>query len=74
LNETERELLSKLSVFSGGWTLEAAERICSGPLLEEWEILDRLSSLVDKSLVVTEEHEGATRYRSIGNRAPICRG
>jgi predicted ATPase/Tfp pilus assembly protein PilF len=63
LTENEKALLCRLSVFSGGWSLESAERVCSGELVEDEEILDLLTSLVDKSLVVTEEINGATRYR-----------
>src|SRR5262249_46659894 len=101
LNAQEKALLCRLSVFSGGWTLEAAEAICSGigyrgsgvgknieagggpipntqyPIpsedptpdtrhptpLEDWEILDLLTSLVDKSLVVYEEKDEQARYR-----------
>jgi predicted ATPase len=76
LEAGESRLLSGLSVFVGGWTLEAAEAVCAGegksgavshpsslPSLEAWEILDMLTSLVDKSLVLAEEREGATRYR-----------
>ncbi|MCW3096470.1 MAG: hypothetical protein JWL77_2088 [Chthonomonadaceae bacterium] len=51
LNESERSLLRRLSVFVGGWSLEAAERVCVG----EGQVLDLLTSLVDKSLVTFEE-------------------
>jgi predicted ATPase/class 3 adenylate cyclase len=63
LPENERTLLRRLSIFSGGWTMEAAEAICSGGEVEEWEILDLLSHLVDKSLVISEELNGSARYR-----------
>lgn len=63
LKQPEKEMLSHLSVFSGGWTLESAEAVCSAEGIEEWEVLDLLTSLVDKSLVVYEESEGAARYR-----------
>jgi predicted ATPase/class 3 adenylate cyclase len=65
LNEQERTLLDRLSVFVGGWTLEAAEQVCAGDQVEEWEILDRLSDLVDKSLVHYESgpEQGTGRYR-----------
>jgi hypothetical protein len=44
-----------LSVFSGGWTLEAAESVCreDGEGLAEQEILNLLVRLVDKSLVIS---------------------
>ncbi|HLY67543.1 MAG TPA: BTAD domain-containing putative transcriptional regulator, partial [Chloroflexota bacterium] len=63
LTEPERLLLRRLSVFAGGWTLEAAERICPGVGVEGWKLLDLLTSLVDKSLVVFDENsEGEGRY------------
>jgi predicted ATPase/DNA-binding SARP family transcriptional activator len=63
LTEPERVLLRRLSVFTGGWTLEAAEAVCAGDGIEEWEALDLLTSLVDKSLVLYEERGGEARYR-----------
>jgi predicted ATPase/class 3 adenylate cyclase len=63
LNEPEKALFRRLSVFCGGWTLESAEQVCAGGLVEEWEVLDLLTSLSDKSLVAAEEREGRTRYR-----------
>ena len=62
----ERRLFGRLSVFSGGWTLEAAEAVCSGGGIEEEDLLDLLGGLVDKSLVVAGAHEdGAVRYRML---------
>jgi non-specific serine/threonine protein kinase len=52
LEPEEQMLLQRLSVFAGGWTLEAAERVCAGESLQAWEVLDLLTALVDKSLVV----------------------
>lgn len=63
LTAAEQDLFCRLSVFVGGWTLEASEAICSGDGLMEWEILDLLASLVDKSLVTYAESEGVFRYR-----------
>ena len=63
LSEPEQLLLDRLSVFAGGWRLEAAEAICSGEGIKEWEILDVLGGLVNKSLVQTEETGGDVRYR-----------
>ena len=62
LNEVERILFNRLSVFMGGWTLEAVEQICSGGGIEEYDILDLLTNLVDKSLVVTEGQGRKKRY------------
>ena len=63
LSEGERTLLGRLSVFAGGFTLEAAEEVCSGGQIERVEVLDLVSRLVDKSLVVTEMREAHVRYR-----------
>jgi non-specific serine/threonine protein kinase len=63
LNDAEKALLCRVSVFSGGWTLEAAEEVCAGEGIDEDRVLDLLTSLVDKSLIVTEERNGGTRYR-----------
>lgn len=63
LTEKERLLLRRLSVFSGGWTLEAAEQVCSGGDIEDWEVLDLLTGLIDKSFVVGETRNGHERYR-----------
>src|SRR6185369_10605116 len=51
LEERERILLRRLAVFTGGWTLEAAEAVCAGDGLAPDEILDLLSGLVAKSLI-----------------------
>jgi predicted ATPase len=62
LDDHEQALLCRLSVFSGGWSVELAEGICTDSLVEDQEVLDLLSSLVEKSLVLTEECDGVTRY------------
>jgi non-specific serine/threonine protein kinase len=63
LSEAERVLLGRLSVFAGGWTLEAAEAVGSGEGVGEGEVLDLLSQVVDKSLVALEEgDQGVMRY------------
>jgi len=63
LSEEERILFRRLSVFSGGFTLEAAEAIGTGGDIDEEEVLDLLTSLVDKSLVLAEERVGQARHR-----------
>ena len=68
LSEPERTLFRRLSVFAGGWTLEAAEEVCSAEGIEQDDVLDILSKLVDKSLVVAEASpgvEGELRYRML---------
>jgi predicted ATPase/DNA-binding SARP family transcriptional activator len=65
LGDAERLLLARLSVFAGGWTLEAAEKVSTGNGIESETVLDLLTSLVDKSLVVFEEQDSVLdgRYR-----------
>jgi non-specific serine/threonine protein kinase len=63
LTSAEQAMLSRVSVFAGGWLLAAAEQVCTGDGIAEAEVIDLLAALVDKSLVVTGEHDGATRYR-----------
>jgi predicted ATPase/DNA-binding CsgD family transcriptional regulator len=66
LGEPERVLFGRLSVFAGGWTLEAAEEVGAGDGIDEEEVLDVLSGLVDKSMVVAESGpEGTLRYRML---------
>ncbi|HXQ33448.1 MAG TPA: adenylate/guanylate cyclase domain-containing protein, partial [Anaerolineales bacterium] len=68
LSENERLLLRRLSVFAGGWTLEAAEEVCSGDSIETYEVLDLLTQLINKSLVVViaeGSQSGETRYRML---------
>jgi non-specific serine/threonine protein kinase len=63
LSEKERAVLRRLSTFAGGWTLEAAEAVCSGNGIEAADVLDLLTQLVDKSLVVVETQGEEARYR-----------
>ncbi|HWS81019.1 MAG TPA: AAA family ATPase [Rubrobacter sp.] len=63
LGREERVLFRRLSVFAGEFTLEAAESVCTGENLERDDVLELLSHLVDKSLVVVREEDGEARYR-----------
>jgi predicted ATPase len=63
LSAQEQIVLRRLSVFAGGWPLEAAETVCSGNTVAAADILDVLTQLVDKSLVATETQDGEARYR-----------
>lgn len=63
LTEPERNLLMRLSVFAGGWSLESAELVCAGDGIRRHAILDVLTQLVNKSLIVVErKQEQETRY------------
>ena len=63
LNPEERLMLDRLSVFAGGWTLQAAEAVSRVGDSGDWQVLDHLAALVGKSLVLADETQGSTRYR-----------
>ena len=65
LQEHEQVLLARLAVFAGGFELAAAEEVCGADPLKREDVLDLLTSLVDKSLVLTEEHKDRTRYKML---------
>lgn len=65
LSELECILLRRLSVFSGGWRLEAAEVITGTEPIEAYEVLDLMEQLVNKSLVVAEETDWGLRYHML---------
>lgn len=66
LDERERALFTRLSLFAGGWTLQAAAAVCGDEgVADDLDMLDSLSALVDKSLVSTEEHGDDRRYRML---------
>jgi predicted ATPase/class 3 adenylate cyclase len=62
LPESERAIFRRLSVFAGGWTLEAAETVCADDGTERSDVLDCLVQLVCKSLIVVEHHRDEARY------------
>ena len=64
LSLNEQMVLRRLSIFAGGCTLEAAEAVCAGEAIISDEILDILSSLINKSILIAERKQGEeTRYR-----------
>jgi predicted ATPase/class 3 adenylate cyclase len=66
LTESERRLFERLSVFVGGFTLEAAEQVGAGDDIEPGEILDLLTGLVDRSMVLADQGpSGVSRYRML---------
>jgi len=65
LSEAERVLLRRLSVFAGGWTVQAAEVVCAGDEIETADVLDLLTRLVEKSLVVLDAQAARPRYRML---------
>jgi len=62
LTEAERALLRTLSVFAGQFTLEAVHAVLGGEV-DQYEVIDLLSQLADKSLVIVQGGEGQARYR-----------
>lgn len=62
LDETERRVLQRCSTFAGGWTLDAAERVCSDARVRAEDVLDTLTQLVDRSLVVVSKRDDQVRY------------
>jgi tetratricopeptide (TPR) repeat protein len=65
LSEKEKTLFQRLAVFIGGWTLEAAEYVCSDNDLHQTEVLDLLAHLVNKSLIYVMDVQGEARYRRL---------
>ena len=65
LSENERALFRRISVFANGFTLEAAEAVCSEDGVGHGEILDLLCRLVDKSLVLVGRRGDDSRYRML---------
>lgn len=63
LDTTQQTVLRRLSVFSGGWTREAASQICSDARLGPAEVVQALDDLVERSLVVLDDWRGQPRYR-----------
>lgn len=63
LSESEQALLRRSSIFRGTWSLEAAEAVCTDARVPDANVLDLISALVDKSLVVVEADGESRRYR-----------
>jgi len=75
LTEVEQILFRRLSVFAGGWSLEAAEAICAdGAGILSNQVLDLLTQLVNKSLVLVEDRVGEARYRMLETIRQYARG
>jgi predicted ATPase/DNA-binding winged helix-turn-helix (wHTH) protein len=63
LGEQERVMLRRLAIFAGGFTLEAASAVAADAALDEYAVIDLLSQLVARSLVVADTNDAGTRYR-----------
>jgi len=73
LGPREKTLLRRLFVFSGWFTLDAVESICSDNELAQDDLLNVLTSLVDKSLVIAEQVHAEARYRLLETVREYCR-
>jgi len=65
LTDAERMVLRRLAVFSGGASLDAAEQVCGGDSVERGEVLELLTALTEKSMLLTGG-DSAPRYRMLG--------
>jgi predicted ATPase/class 3 adenylate cyclase/DNA-binding NarL/FixJ family response regulator len=63
LTESERVLFRRLAAFMGGFDLDAAQAVAGSGEVERYQVLDQLTLLVDKSLVVADDSGDRTRYR-----------
>ena len=73
LSSEEQMVLDRLSVFAGGWTLAAAEAVTSAGGTADWQVLDLLAALVDKSLVQAEDFHGFDPVPAAGDSPPVRR-
>jgi tetratricopeptide (TPR) repeat protein len=73
LAEREQELFRFVSVFAGSFALDAATSVCAGDDIEDIEVLDLLSSLVDKSLLVADDTGHDVRYRMLESTRQYAR-
>jgi predicted ATPase/DNA-binding winged helix-turn-helix (wHTH) protein len=62
LTEREQAMLRRIAVFAAGWTIASAEQVCAGNGIDALDVIEQLTSLVDKSLVMTDERTGETRF------------
>jgi non-specific serine/threonine protein kinase len=62
LSDRERAVFRRLAAFAGGWTLEAAQAVAEGEPIESGDVLDLLTNLIDKSLVLTDARGAEERY------------
>ena len=63
LSESEQVLFRRLAAFHGGFDVDAAHAVADGADAERYQVLDQLTLLVDKSLVVAVDSSHGTRFR-----------
>ncbi len=71
LTEPERVLFRRLAVFLGGFDLDAAQAVAGGGDVQRYQVLDQLTLLVDKSLVVADDSRGPNPVPAVGDGAPV---
>ena len=71
-SDVEKAFLRRMSVYVGGWTVEMASRTIIGSNLNVSSVLDVLSGLVGKSLIVNTQQDGHRRYRMLGIIQQFC--
>jgi predicted ATPase/class 3 adenylate cyclase len=62
LDEEERAVFRRLSIFAGGWTLHSATAVCADENIDQWRVFELLTALVTKSIVVAEPRDDERRY------------
>jgi predicted ATPase/class 3 adenylate cyclase len=67
LDASECTVFRRLSVFAGGWTVQAASAVCADADIDEWQVFELLSALVSKSLVAVEADGDDRRYRMLNS-------
>lgn len=72
LSPDERLLLDRLSTFAGSFDVRAAERVCADDRLDEFDVLDLLTSLLEKSLIAQTDAAGTSRYRMLETVRDYC--
>lgn len=65
LSDDEKRVLNRIGMFAGGFDLAAAEFVCGAEPLTDFDVLDLLASLVEKSLVMLDEQGETPRYRTL---------
>jgi len=65
LSSDEQVLFQRLSIFVGGWTLEAAESVCADASVKSIDVLNLMEQLINKSLVIKKEEQGKSRYHML---------
>jgi predicted ATPase/class 3 adenylate cyclase len=65
LPSAEQTLFRRLAIFLNGWTLEAAESVCTDGSIHRDDVLNLLEQLINKSLVIADEMHGETRFHAL---------